>query len=702
MGSSRALLTKERVLVVEETSEWRYNIHNAIRSIGYRMVEGVPTIRDALDKMESEPFGWLFLSLNPADNPNLFHILEMITTYPELRHLKVSAFVKQQDSLYLKQAFEMGLMSYHNFAFSKEELTQSMTTLNERLTAHKWDSTFTSCEYLRDFLKAMEEHSALVDFERNLIRFNPSHPDILVNLAEAHALNKDMELCAKALKQSILIDPSNEERAEVVRSNLLKKDLSEFGDGTINLFDIKTALVVDSDEITQNNYIKILKKIGCEKIVTCMDGEEALQKIIGAAPDIIISEWKLPKINGPFFVQRIREKGLITIPIMIVSSLVSDQDRNLMREMGISNVVPKPLIENSFIKALSWVMQQERIPTDSSILEHRVSVLASNRKFKEAARLISDCQSNSNVNEGSICYMRAEIYYAQKKYKEAKNYLIKAVQLGHHSTRVYNLTGKTLMKLDDVTTALKCYEKADKLAPYNIVRLCAMAEAQESSGESSLANQTMSLIKSLDPRNQKVLVTEANFSLTRGAINKAKRILSEMDNLNEVFTFLNNKGVALAKRGKVNESISFYEKAMLAIPEESVEIVEAIQYNFALAQVRMKKYKEVTKVLKDLKKANSSRIAKKSEQLLAKVEKAIKDGTEIVLDTQKQEEVEEAVDIDQVQERLSNFKIVPPDPGDICCHLIYIDKTPDSTKRYTITGLPRFRTHTSVSAQKSA
>ncbi|SMF47404.1 response regulator [Pseudobacteriovorax antillogorgiicola] len=703
MSDQRKLLTKSKVLVVEETSEWRYNIHNGIRNLGYRMVEGVASIRDALDRMENEPFGWIFLTLNPADNPNLFHILEMVNHYPELRHLKVSAFVKDQDILYLKQAFEMGLLSYHNFGFSKDELAKNLTPLNRRLSQHKWDTMFTSAEYIRDYLTSMEDYQSLVSFERRLIKVNPNHPELLIHLAEAFALQESFDDCARALNQAKLIDPSLEAIADPVYEKYLRGRSLGDSSETINLFNINTAMIVDSDEVNHNSLDRIFHKIGCERIIHCYDGEEALDKIIGFTPDIIVSEWKLPKLNGPFFVQRIRDKGLHNTPILIVSSLVNDSDRNLMLEMGISNVIPKPMIETDFLKALSWVIQQEQKPTDSSVIEYKVAVLCHNRKFNDARHVIQEASSNQNVKEGAIHYMRAELAYAQKDYRKAKNHLIKAVQQGNHTTRVYNLTGKTLIQLDDISTALKCYEKADSLAPYNIVRLCAIADAQDSIGESGLANQTLSMIKSLDPRNHQVMITEANFSLTRGAIKKAKRIMASMENLSEVFTFMNNRGVALAKRGKVNESIEFYEKAILALPEERTDITEAIQYNLALAHVRQKKYKDAQKILRSLKNATQKRIAVKAKRMLERIEDALKKGQEISLDSTKDDSEEKSVDMqDHVEERLSSFKILPPDPGDVCCHLIFFDSSPEVGKRFTITGLPRFRTYGSISNQKTA
>lgn len=59
-------------------------------------------------------------------------------------------------------------------------------------------------------------------------------------------------------------------------------------------------LLVDDEEIILNGYQKLFdwKKYCCEVVGTAMDGEEAVEKVRNLAPDIVIMDINLPKLNG--------------------------------------------------------------------------------------------------------------------------------------------------------------------------------------------------------------------------------------------------------------------------------------------------------------------------------------------------------------------------------------------------------------------
>ena len=93
----------------------------------------------------------------------------------------------------------------------------------------------------------------------------------------------------------------------------------------------KKILVVD-DEKPISDIIKFnLEKEGYE-VVVAFDGEEALEKVEGEKPNLIILDLMLPKIDGLEVAKRVRAKH--TTPIIMVTAKDSELDKVLGLELG--------------------------------------------------------------------------------------------------------------------------------------------------------------------------------------------------------------------------------------------------------------------------------------------------------------------------------------------------------------------------------
>ena len=92
----------------------------------------------------------------------------------------------------------------------------------------------------------------------------------------------------------------------------------------------KKILVVD-DEKPISDIIKFnLEKEGYE-VVVAFDGEEALEKVEGEKPDLIILDLMLPKIDGLEVAKRVRAKH--TTPIIMVTAKDSELDNRVFALM---------------------------------------------------------------------------------------------------------------------------------------------------------------------------------------------------------------------------------------------------------------------------------------------------------------------------------------------------------------------------------
>ncbi|HEY8038585.1 MAG TPA: response regulator transcription factor [Polyangiaceae bacterium] len=76
-------------------------------------------------------------------------------------------------------------------------------------------------------------------------------------------------------------------------------------------------------------------------VLSAEDGEEGLALARGAAPDLVILDVMLPKLNGFQVLQTIRREGL-AMPIIVLSARTGEMDKVTGLELGAEDYVAKP------------------------------------------------------------------------------------------------------------------------------------------------------------------------------------------------------------------------------------------------------------------------------------------------------------------------------------------------------------------------
>ena len=111
-----------------------------------------------------------------------------------------------------------------------------------------------------------------------------------------------------------------------------------------------TILLVEDEENLRNIFAKILL-LYVREIYTACDGEEAFAIYKSKHPDIIITDIKMPKLNGLELIKKIRHENL-DIPI-IVTSAYTDQDFLLESiKLSLVEYIVKPIKERDLTRLL--------------------------------------------------------------------------------------------------------------------------------------------------------------------------------------------------------------------------------------------------------------------------------------------------------------------------------------------------------------
>lgn len=117
-------------------------------------------------------------------------------------------------------------------------------------------------------------------------------------------------------------------------------------------------LVADDIEIIAKSYERILSKNEQIEIVgLAYDGQEEYNIILEKNPDIVITDNKMPKLNGVDVIEKIHDSNLDYIPKFII--ITGDADPILLNkcnELGVIRVLTKPISNNKILYAVDEVI----------------------------------------------------------------------------------------------------------------------------------------------------------------------------------------------------------------------------------------------------------------------------------------------------------------------------------------------------------
>ncbi len=104
------------------------------------------------------------------------------------------------------------------------------------------------------------------------------------------------------------------------------------------------------------------------EVITASDGQEAVQLVADAQPDLILLDIKMPVMNGYEACSRIREFS--TVPIIMITAMAEEADRVLGLDLGADDYISKPFSVPELLArvraALRRVEYTEGLPSDSS------------------------------------------------------------------------------------------------------------------------------------------------------------------------------------------------------------------------------------------------------------------------------------------------------------------------------------------------
>lgn len=102
-------------------------------------------------------------------------------------------------------------------------------------------------------------------------------------------------------------------------------------------------LYVEDDADVRKVATFALKMVGKFTVEACASGEEALEKAVAFAPQLLLLDVMMPGMDGPTTLARLRELPEIAdVPAVFMTAKVQPQEVSRYRELGSLDVISKP------------------------------------------------------------------------------------------------------------------------------------------------------------------------------------------------------------------------------------------------------------------------------------------------------------------------------------------------------------------------
>jgi DNA-binding response OmpR family regulator len=98
-------------------------------------------------------------------------------------------------------------------------------------------------------------------------------------------------------------------------------------------------LLVDGSEVDRDRLAQLLADAGCE-LDDAPDGIEAFEKLLAASYDLVVTEAKLDRLDGPDLIAKLRGHGVKT-PVLVLSAVTKSATLAALMKLGIVEYVHK-------------------------------------------------------------------------------------------------------------------------------------------------------------------------------------------------------------------------------------------------------------------------------------------------------------------------------------------------------------------------
>lgn len=117
----------------------------------------------------------------------------------------------------------------------------------------------------------------------------------------------------------------------------------------------RTILTVDDSRTMRRMLLQALEGAGF-KVVQAEDGVHGLEVLAGCAPDVIVTDVNMPRMDGLAFIEHVRaDAARRAIPILVLTTESDAEKKARARRAGATGWIVKPFDPQKLVDAINRV-----------------------------------------------------------------------------------------------------------------------------------------------------------------------------------------------------------------------------------------------------------------------------------------------------------------------------------------------------------
>jgi DNA-binding response OmpR family regulator len=136
-----------------------------------------------------------------------------------------------------------------------------------------------------------------------------------------------------------------------------------------------TIVVIEDDPVIRTVLRKRLQAAG-HGVVTASDGRSGLEAVRRAQPDLVLTDWMMPEMDGEAVLRAIRsDPGLRHTYVIVLTSRDSSSDRIAGLTLGADDYLGKPWSDEELLARVRAGLRVQTLQRDLATMERRAALL---------------------------------------------------------------------------------------------------------------------------------------------------------------------------------------------------------------------------------------------------------------------------------------------------------------------------------------
>jgi cellulose synthase/poly-beta-1,6-N-acetylglucosamine synthase-like glycosyltransferase/CheY-like chemotaxis protein len=164
-----------------------------------------------------------------------------------------------------------------------------------------------------------------------------------------------------------------------------------------------TVLVVDDEEVNRLNSAQVLRGAGYH-VTLASTGEEALARVAEATPDLIVSDVRMPGLDGFALVARLRAlPSTRAIPLILITDTLNPNDAVTGLNLGADDCLARPLHMGELVARVRSKLERPPVPHERLRHEPETGLLTEHRFSEELTREVA--RAARGGPQGHLAYL---------------------------------------------------------------------------------------------------------------------------------------------------------------------------------------------------------------------------------------------------------------------------------------------------------